>query len=283
MIIGASGLVGPYVIRALVGTSPEVRAVVRRPEAAQPLRELGAKVAIASLSDAETLDAVMRGAHTIVHLAGGLDLPDDAAYEPANLGTTVAALAAAKEAGVRRFVFLSFPGADPASPNPYLRAKGLAEHEIASSRLEFAVIRSNHVLGPGGAWITALARQARARPAVVVGRGTQVLAPVFAADVAAALAAADDRSGLASGAWALDGPERVTADELTDLVAGRARRKVHVSPAAAARLTRIVRRPVSRVTLDVLAGDAVADAPSAVEEFGIALTPLREALARSLD
>lgn len=283
MITGASGLVGTYVIRALVGTSPEVRAVVRRPEAAQPLRELGAKVAIASLSDAETLDAVMRGAHTVVHLAGGLDLPDEEAYEPANLGTTVAALAAAKEAGVRRFVFLSFPGADPASTNPYLRAKGLAEHEIASSRLEFAVIRSNHVLGPGGAWVTALARQARGRPAIVVGRGTQVLAPVFAADVAAALAAADDRSGLASGAWALDGPERVTADELTDLVAGRAHRKVHLSPAGAARLTRIVRRPVSRVTLDVLAGDVVADAPSAVEEFGIALTPLREALARSLD
>jgi NADH dehydrogenase len=282
VITGASGLVGPHAVTALGRTSPEVRAVVRRPEAAPRLRELGAKVAVGELSDEDSLAAVLRGAHTVVHLAGGLDLPDDAAFEAANLGTTVDVLRAAVDARVRRFVFLSFPGASPDSPNPYLRAKGRAEKAVAESGLEFAVIRSNHVLGPGGSWVAALARQARSRPAVVVAPGTQTLAPVFVEDVAAVLAAADDRSGLASGTWSLDGPERVTADELTDLVAGRHRTTVHLGPAALARLARLTRRPVSTVTLDVLAADAVGDAPDAAAEFGIELTPLRAALERSL-
>jgi uncharacterized protein YbjT (DUF2867 family) len=175
VITGASGLVGPHAVRAFLGTAPEVRAVVRRPEAAPPLRELGAKVAVGALSDPETLAIVMRGAHTVVHLAGGLDLPDASAYEPAILGTTRAALTAAREAGVERFLLLSFPGASSESANPYLRAKGLAERVVAESGLEYVVIRSNHVLGPGGAWVTALARQARSHPPVVVGPGTQVL------------------------------------------------------------------------------------------------------------
>jgi len=282
VITGASGLVGPYAVRALAATSPEVRAVVRRAVAGPPLRELGAKVAVVALSDADTLAAVMRGAHTVVHLAGGMDLPDAAALEAANLGTTVAALGAAVDAKVRRFVLLSFPGASPDSSNPFLRAKGLAEAALAAGGLEFAVIRSNHVLGPGGSWAVSLARQARSHPAVVVAPGTQTLAPVFVGDVAAVLAAADDRSGFASGIWSIDGPERLTADELTDLVAGRPRRKVHLRPGALARLARLGRRPVSTVALDVLAADALGDAPDAAREFGVELTPLREALERSL-
>jgi uncharacterized protein YbjT (DUF2867 family) len=281
VITGASGLVGPHAVRALLGTAPEVRAVVRRPEAAPPLRDLGAKVAVGALSDAEDLAVVMRGAHTVLHLAGGLDLPDASAYELANLTTTITALQAARIAGVRRFVLLSFPGASPVSPNAYLRAKGLAERAVAGSGLEFAVIRSNHVLGPGGRWVGALVRQARSR--IVVAPGTQILAPVFVGDVAAVLAAADHREQLGSGTWALDGPERITADRLTDLVAGRPRRwKVHVGPATLARLARLSGRPVSTVTLDVLASDAVADAPDAAGEFGVELTPLRDAIARSL-
>jgi len=282
VITGASGLVGPHAVRALLGTAPEVRAVVRRPEAAPPLRDLGAKVAVGALSDAEDLAVVMRGAHTVLHLAGGLDLPDASAYERANLTTTITALEAARLAGVRRFVLLSFPGASPDSPNAYLRAKGLAERAVGASGLEFAVIRSNHVLGPGGRWVGALERQARSHPALVVAPGTQVLAPVFVGDVAAVLAATDHREQLESGTWALDGPERVTADRLTDLVAGRPRRwKVHVGPAMLARLARLSRRPVSTVTLDVLASDAVADAPDAAAQFGVELTPLREGIARS--
>src|SRR5205823_502549 len=111
---------------------------------------------------------------------------------------------------------------------------------------EFAVIRSNHVLGPGGRWVTALVRQARSR--LVVAPGTQLLAPVFVGDVAAVLAAADDRERLGSGTWALDGPERVTADRLTDLVAGLVRLEVD----GAVGTIRLDRPPMNAINGDLL-------------------------------
>ncbi|HEX9377732.1 MAG TPA: NAD(P)H-binding protein [Actinomycetota bacterium] len=283
VVTGASGMIGRAAVTALAGRSPEVRAVVRRADAAPALRSLGAKVAITRLDDVATVAAVMEGAHTVLHLAGGLDLPDAAAVEEANARTAARAVEAARAARIRRFVLLSFPGADPASPDPYLAAKGRAERIVEDSGLSYAVIRSNHVLGPGGVWTEALARMSRSRPALVVGSGRQLLAPVFVDDVAAVLVAADDRRGLESGTWALDGPRRLTADELADMAAGRhVRWKVHLSPASAARLSRLARRPASPVALAVLAADAAADAPDAAAEFGIVLTPLADALARSL-
>ena len=76
-------------------TSPEVRGYVRRPEAADALRELGAKVAVGDIEDVETLTTVMAGAHTVCHLVGGLDLPDDQAYERSNVGSVRSVLEAA--------------------------------------------------------------------------------------------------------------------------------------------------------------------------------------------
>src|SRR5205823_14276106 len=117
VVTGASGLVGTAAIRVLVDRSPEVRAYVRRQGTADRLRALGAKVAVGEIEDVDTLAVVMRGAHTVCHLVGGLDLPDDEAYERMNVGSVRAALDAARRAKVSRFLLLSYPGADPSSAN----------------------------------------------------------------------------------------------------------------------------------------------------------------------
>src|SRR5204863_8976188 len=136
VVTGGSGLVGRAAIRAFGGRSPEVRAYVRRQGAAGPLRELGAKVAVGDIDDVDTLAIVMRGAHTVCHLVGGLDLPDEGAYERSNVVSVRAALEAAAAAKVVRFLFVSYPGASPAAPNAYLRAKGRAEEAVGGSGLQ---------------------------------------------------------------------------------------------------------------------------------------------------
>jgi uncharacterized protein YbjT (DUF2867 family) len=283
VVTGGSGFIARSLIPILLERGSEVRAVVRRRPAADPLRARGAKVAIAPLDSAETIEAVVRDAHTVVHLAGGLDLPDAGAYERVNHGLTRSLVEACQEAGVRRFVFLSYPGASADAANPYLRSKGRAEDAVRGSDLEHVVIRATHVYGPRSRWLAEVAEGAR-RPlaAVVVGPGTQRVAPVHVGDVARALAAADDREAAVTGTYGLQGPESVTADQLADLLAGRPRRKIHFSPAAAQRAARLLGRRLSPVLLEVLAGDSLADAPDAAAEFGIELTPLRRGLAASL-
>jgi NADH dehydrogenase len=279
VVTGASGGIGRVLIPMLAARG-EVRAVVRQREDADSLRSAGAKVATCDLDNTPLLVTVMSGAHTVIHLAGGLDLPTDQAYEDANLGTTRDALEAAVEAGVVRFLFLSVPGASAASANAFLRAKGLAEDVVRSSGLDHLILRSTFVYGSGQQWLEEIRRSA-ARPlaAPVIGSGRQRIAPVDVRDVAAALVAADDRAEPVSGTRGLQGPDVMTADELVDLVAGRRRRKVHLSPRAARRAARMLGRTVHPALLEILAGDCLADAPDAARELGLTLTPLVEGLA----
>ncbi|MDP9119486.1 MAG: NAD(P)H-binding protein, partial [Actinomycetota bacterium] len=177
MVTGASGLLGRAIVRELVQRD-EVRATVRRPEAGEQLRMLGAKVAVVPVAEPDDLVEILPRVHTIVHLVGGVNQPSDEEILSANHGSTVAAVAAAKEAGVRRLILLSVPGASVSHPHPFVRAKGLAEEVVLHSGLEYAVLRSSHAYGLGGLWFTSTV--VGAEHGFVVGDGSQRLAPVLA-------------------------------------------------------------------------------------------------------
>jgi uncharacterized protein YbjT (DUF2867 family) len=282
VVTGASGGIGGVLVPMLAERG-EVRALIRSPAGAEPLRAAGAKVAVADLAQTATVATAMEGAHTVIHLAGGPNLPDQQAYEAVNLGTVRDALETAGEAEVTRFLLLSYPGASSDSPNPYLRSKGLAEEAVRSSGLQHLILRSTHVYGPRQAWLDAM-REAASRPvaAAVVGTGRQRLAPTYVEDVARALVAGDDRAGAVEGTFVLAGPDEVTADELVDLLAGRRRRKVHLPPSAARRAARLLGRRLSPTMLEILAADSLADdVPPAAAELGLSLTSLREGLEAS--
>jgi uncharacterized protein YbjT (DUF2867 family) len=212
----------------------------------------------------------------VCHLVDGLLTREEDSYEEANLEPTRALVRVAKKVGATRFLFVSYPGASSSSGNDFLRSMGVAEEAIRDAGLEYAILRCTHVYGPGSSWLDLMITASRRRPAIVPGLGSQRLAPVCFADVAEALAVADDRAVPVKGTYGLEGPDAVTADELTDLLAGRRRRKLHMrsAPEAGARLG----RQVSSSLWEVLEADSVADAPDAAAEFGIRRTSLREGL-----
>lgn len=279
MVIGASGLIGRALVPLLVRRD-EVRACVRRPEAADPLRAMGAKVAVGRLDDADALAEILKRVYTVIHLAGGPNQLDDDAVLSANHGSVLTALAAAREARVRRFVLVSAAGASIGASNRYLRAKGLAEEAVANSGMEHAIVRSTHAYGLGGLWLAATVEGATASPPFVVGDGSQSVAPVFVDDVAAVLAAADDRAGSLEGAWALEGPDVLTMSALVTLLAAPgADPPIALSPKEAApRLTQGLGTFVSQTATEVFALPSRADAPDAAGSFGVERTALADGL-----
>ena len=279
MVIGASGLIGRALVPLLV-QKDEVRACVRRAEAAEPLRALGAKVAVGGYDDADALAEILKRVYTVIHLVGGPDQADDDAVLGANHASVLTALAASREAGVKRFVLVSATGASVDAANRYLRAKGLAEEAVANGDMEHAIVRSTHAYGVGGLWLAAVVEGATAVPPFVVGDGTQEVAPVFAGDLAEVLVAADDREGRLEGVWALEGPDVVRMSELVGLLGpSGAEPPEALAPAeAAARLTQGLGRRVSVAAAEVLALPSRADAPDAAEAFGVRRTPLAEGL-----
>jgi nucleoside-diphosphate-sugar epimerase len=279
VVTGASGRIGRVLIPALVARG-EVRPVVRDASSAESLRALGAKAAVASLEDTGLLATIMNGAHTVIHLAGSPDLPDETAYAAVNLGTTRDVLAAATEASVARVLFLSYPGASSGSPNAFLRAKGVAEEDVEAAGVDHLILRCTHVSGPGQRWYEDLRTStARSLAVPVIGSGRQRVAPVHVRDVAAALVAADDRADPISGTLGLQGPSVSAMDEVVDVVAGRARRKLHLNPTSTGRASRLFGRAVSATYLELLAHDSLADARDAAEELGLTRTPFADGLA----
>ena len=260
MVTGASGVLGRAIVKALVARD-EVRATVRRPEAADALRSLGAKVAVVPVDEPEDLIEILPRVHTIVHLVGGVNQSSDDEIVAANHGSTLAMVGAAKEAGVRRVILLSVPGASLDHAHPFLRAKGLAEEVVLQSGLEHAVLRASHAYGLGGLWFTSTVTGAD--HGFVVGDGTQRWAPVLADDVARIVAAIDDRHDAVEGVWSIGGPEELTADEVF-AIAGEGGEARHLDPEAAAeRLTALLEVPVSTRTTEYFAMSSVPDAPDA--------------------
>jgi uncharacterized protein YbjT (DUF2867 family) len=275
MVTGASGVLGHAIVRALVERD-EVRATVRRPEASEPLRALGAKVAVVSVGEPDELIEILPRVHTIVHLVGGVNQPSDDEILAANHGSALAAVAAAKEAGTRRVILLSVPGASVAHEHPFLRAKGLAEEVVVHSGLEHAVLRSSHAYGLGGLWFAATVMGAD--HGFVVGDGTQRCSPVLAADVARVVAAIDDRRDPVGGTWGLGGPEELTADEVF-AIEGEGGEPAHLDAGEAAeRLTELLGIPVSARATGLFAMSSVPDAPGAADAFGIRMTAFEDGL-----
>ena len=285
MVTGASGSVGHALVPRLLARD-EVRACVRRPEAAVPLRAMGAKVAVGSFEEPDDLIEILPRVVTLIHLVGGPNQPDQERLFAANHRSTLTALAAAREAGVPRFVLLSVPGASPESQDPYLRAKGLAEEAVATSGLEYAIVRCSHIYGLGGLWFTAVVQGALASPPLALG-GEAPVAPVLVEDVAQVLVAAEDRPadpGGFGGTWALEGPDAVTPAALTRMLTGEdAAAPVLLAPAeAAARLETLLEFPIPPYTVDHLLRPSRADAPDAAGAFGVARTALAEGLSRTV-
>jgi len=283
MVTGASGVVGRAVVKALLARD-EVRATVRRPEAAEPLRNMGAKVTVRDLDTPGALTEVLKRCHTLVHLVGGVAQPDADALFRANHSSVLTALAAAHEAGIARFVLVSVPGADVSATHPFLRAKGFAEEAVRAAPMDHAIVRATHVYGLGGLWFTAVVEGAIAEPPLVLGAGTQVYAPLLAEDLGAVVAAIDDAPGELRGTWGLEGPDVVTGDELAHLLRGDDALLAHADgQAAAARLSDILQVRVDAVTSSWFAMDGRADAPDAAETFGVARTPFLEGLRATLE
>jgi uncharacterized protein YbjT (DUF2867 family) len=275
MVTGASGLLGRAIVELLVQRD-EVRATVRRPEAGEALRLLGAKVAVRPVEEPEELIEILPRVHTIVHLVGGVNQPSDDEIFAANHGSTLAAVTAAKEGGVRRMILLSVPGASVDHPHPFLRAKGLAEEAVVQSGLEHAVLRSSHAYGLGGLWFASTVMGAE--HGFVVGDGSQRMAPVLAEDVAKVVATIDDRGDPIEGIWSVRGPEELTADEVFEIV-GEGGEPAHLDPASAAeRLSTLLEIPVSIRATESFAEPSVADEPDAADAFGVSMTSLEDGL-----
>lgn len=144
-ITGGTGFVGSHLIDLALASGHQVTALTRRD---QPER-LGVDWVRGDLDDRAALQRLVSEADALIHVAGVINAPDAAAFEQGNVTGTLAMVAAATAAGVRRFVHVSSLAAREPRLSLYGASKARSEELVEGSGLDWAIVRPPAVYGPG--------------------------------------------------------------------------------------------------------------------------------------
>jgi NADH dehydrogenase len=295
LVTGGTGVVGQATLRALVACGHRVRLLSRHarrdakawPDSVEPME--------GDVADAASLRGAADGCDAVLHLVGIVRESDpDLTFERVNVQGTRNVLAEAVHAGVPRFVYVSSLGADRGA-SEYHRSKLAGEELTRSFPHSWTIVRPGNVYGPGDEVVSLLLKMVRTLPAVpVIASGDQPFQPVWAGDVAEALARVVERDDLAGEVLDVSGPDRTSSNDLIERferLTGRSPVRVPIPGflakfgARAAEMLHL-ELPLSESQLVMLGEENVIDEArgNALERvLGIRPTPLDEGLRRLAD
>jgi nucleoside-diphosphate-sugar epimerase len=189
-VTGSTGLVGGATLDRLMEEHYKVRALTRRE---QPPR-IGVTWVAGALDDPSSLEKLCDGADVVLHIAGVVNVPSAAEFEAANVTGTSNMLAAAKAAGIKRFVHVSSLSAREPKLSHYGASKMRAERLVATSLLDWTIIRPPGVYGPGDRDVLEVFKMAKHGFATLPpqGRGSWIHVDDLARLLVALLPAHDD-------------------------------------------------------------------------------------------
>jgi len=284
LVTGGTGFIGQALIRHLVEDGRKVRTLLR-PSRKTPDLPVGVpvEVAISSISDERSLRTAVVGVETIFHLVGGewegvrVDLAET---EIEGIKTLIRV---ARDARVRRIVYLSHIGADRASAFPVFKVKGIVEEFIRKSGIDYTIIQSGLAYGQNDNFTTALAKLLTLYPFIflVPGSGDTLIQPIWVEDLVTCLVWALEIKEAHNQTLRIGGPEFLSIQEAIKevmKVLGIRRRVVGLQPSYM-RIAGVMLEyffpfmPVSVYWIDYLAANRTCEIDSVPRLFG--LLPVR--------
>ena len=170
LITGATGFIGPHLVKKLVGDGHTCRCLVRNNSNTESLQELGVELVEGDITRADTLKGTAEGVDKVLHMATLGHMSNfsvtESMFESINMQGTKNVMEEAARAGVRRVVHCStvaamgichdVPATEESSCNPhhpYGRSKLQAEQTVLTmirgKNLPAVIIRFSMVYGPG--------------------------------------------------------------------------------------------------------------------------------------
>jgi nucleoside-diphosphate-sugar epimerase len=314
LVTGATGKVGYAIASSLLDRGEDVRALVRDPARAASILPTGAETVVGDATDPASLSAAVEGCELVFNSMGMPEqwVKDEGIFDRVNAVGSGALAAAAKRAGVRRFVHTSTHDvfhaetgqsfdetmlADYPKGTAYERSKQHAEELVLEQRdgMEIVILNPSGVYGPTPSPTPSFENEVfepvvkKRLPAIPPG-GTGY---AFVEGVAAGHLLAAERGR--------DGERYILADGYADFrelaeaakrIAGRGRipprMPVPVAKAVAslgAGLSRVTRRPplLPKGQLTYILWQAHPDSSKAQRELGWQTTSLDEGVRKTLD
>lgn len=153
LVVGATGSLGGRITRGLLDQGKEVRVLVRhnspseelakqgRANTAQSLIDAGAQPVWGDLKDRASLDAAVAGVDTVITTANSVKRGGEDTLETVDLKGTLNLIEAAKQAGIKRFLYASVQGASPEHPVPLFQYKAACERALMESGMTYTIVQ----------------------------------------------------------------------------------------------------------------------------------------------
>lgn len=236
-VFGGSGFVGKYVVRELARRGYRIRVATRRPHLAHELKVMGVvgqvQLVQANLRVEASVERAVEGASAVVNLVGVLAEGGRQTFARLHsMGAETVARAAAK-AGAKRFIQISAIGADQDSDSRYARTKGEGEALVKAAFKGATIMRPSIIFGTEDGFFNRFAGMASLPflPALpLIGGGKTRFQPVWAGDVADAVANAIQTPATAGKTYELGGPKVYTFKELMEFILETTDRKRFLIP-----------------------------------------------------
>jgi uncharacterized protein YbjT (DUF2867 family) len=281
LVVGATGLLGSAVCYKLVERGEKVRALVRdtsSKETVGAMRASGVELFTGDLKDVGSIEAACRGVDSVISTASStLSRQPGDSIESVDAAGQLNLVNAAKNAGVGRFLFVSFRRPSGIS-FPLADAKEQVESAIQS--LNFTVIQASWFME---VWLSpALGFDYPNATVRIYGQGTNPVSWVSFRDVAEMCALGLRHPAAERRTIEFGGPEALSPLEVVarfEKISGRAFAVEHVSEAALRSqfdaATDSLQKSFAALMLGYARGDAM-DMASVVDTFGIKLTSIND-------
>jgi len=143
-ITGGTGFVGSHLANRLSGEGHEILLLARH---AKPISN--SSMITCNVSDIRRLTAVFSSCEAVAHCAGINREVGQQTFQRVHVEGTRNVVEAAKRAGVKRILLMSFLRARPNCASRYHKSKWIAEEMVRNSGLDYTIIKAGVVYGRG--------------------------------------------------------------------------------------------------------------------------------------
>jgi len=237
-VTGVSGFTGGWLAKRLVEQGYDVRGLVRDPEKAGHLKDLGVTLIKGDLRDKNSFKSAVQGVDVVFHVAAAYrqeGIPNKFFWE-VNLDGTRNMLEAAKEAGVKRFVHTSTVGVQGEIANPpatedapfnpgdvYQESKKagelLARKFFEENDLPGTVVRPVGIYGPGDTRFLKIFKFVYNGKFRMIGSGKVLYHLTFVDDLVQGIILAGEKDEALGQVYTIGGPEFTTLERLVEMIA----------------------------------------------------------------
>lgn len=289
LVVGATGMVGTEICRLLAASGKPVTGLVRassNPAKVETLQSCGVGIVQGDLRDRASLDAACRGVTHIISTASSMPFgyaPGENTPQLTDKDGCLRLIDAARDAGVRQFVYTSFP--PMAVSFPLQDAKRAVEARLRDSGLAYTILRPTYFTE---VWLSpAVGFDHASRRAAIYGDGRNAISWISFLDVAQFAVASLDHPAARNATVELGGPEGIAPRrviEIFEAAGGKTFDVTHVTVDALRDQLAAATDPMQKSFVALMLGYAAAtaiDMTATLKAFPVQLRTV-EAYARSV-